>query len=149
MPKKVKRNSKTVLLKKPWSPTPGKATAKGHLVDEEEGQRAPRPRTRRRSHQERQATLLTTSKAKLREIVTESPCHNRLPGLQIHQRSGRSSKPACIATGGSALTCCGRRVLPLSYSQPQLAQLVGVSIGTVKAWESRRRAPNRDPAAGG
>ena len=31
--------------------------------------------------------------------------------------------------------------LAAGYSQPQLAQLVGVSRGTVKAWESGRRAP--------
>ena len=36
VPKKVKRNGKTVPAEeRPWSPTPVKATAKIHLVDEE------------------------------------------------------------------------------------------------------------------
>ena len=99
-----------------------------------------------------------------------------LPGLQIHQRSGRSNKPACIATSGSALTCCGsasgRRLLaaavgaagrsehrhgqglgigrraPKPATQRRVADVLGLGFEDLKSQARRRGRPAPVGAAG-
>ena len=93
-------------------------------------------------------TLRTTGKGDevVREVVAEGACDHRLRGLLVHEEVGGE------VAGGSGVqeppVQPGSSAEEAGWPLPQaeLAGRVGVSLGTVKAWESGRRLRNRRPS---
>ena len=141
VPKKVKREGKTVLLKTAVVTNAGQTATAKVTWSTKKNARAPRPNASVKITRAGKVTLRTTGKAKKLHVKLslKAPATTGYRGLLY--ASGRSSRPAVYRNRRFSPDLLREARLGAGYSQAQLAQLVAVSIGNGQGLGNRASAP--------